>query len=222
MDPSDAPTCAVCGYALHGDQLDRVACRRCELRLDGQLESLPGHYDALADALLPGAQADSTPVSGTRTPPLPVRLEALNLRAPGGMVTILTDWEDDWRRLYGWQPARARGRAEETLDGAVRFLRNNLGWACRQHPAIGEFAGEIGELVARCKAACGARSDAKYIGDCPGPDDDQECGTRLYADPWMDFIRCRRCRSEWPRSEWIGLGTRMHGGTPPTPNRIAS
>ncbi|MFE3202190.1 hypothetical protein [Embleya sp. NPDC059237] len=160
-------------------------------------------------------------MSGTRTPPLPVQLEALNLRAPGGIVTILGEWEDDWRRLYGWSPAGPRGRAEEALDNTVRFLRNNLGWACRQHPAIGEFAGEIGDLITRCKTACGKRSDAKYVGDCPGPDDDQECGVRLYADPWLDFIRCRSCRTEWPRSEWIGLGIRMHGGTPPTTKRIA-
>lgn len=189
----------------------------CRNAVDEHLRQIPGLYRLLADVLEPGTNP-SARVSGSRTPPLPVRLEPLSLRGRGGIVTILATWETDWREMRGYPPILGRADREQLVAGenvvvyVCSFLRVHLDWAIDHHPAVDAFAGEIREIVEACFAALGARNDLMKVGQCPTVrDDGKPCGQVLYADPYGDTIRCGRCRADWPRNRWIILGGAMAG-----------
>lgn len=196
------PVCPVC----HRTTATRHT--RCRNILDQRIANLPALYTLLAAVLEPGT-APGTRVSGTRTPPLPVRLEPLNLRGPGGIITTLADWEDDWagRRNF---THHHRGNTEHDLAQIVIFLRHNLDWALDHHPAVADFADEIRDITTTCNSALGLRTNHKRIGNCPTVGEDgHTCGRTLYADPYLDTIHCDRCHSEWPRNRWLILGAAM-------------
>jgi hypothetical protein len=197
--------CTIC----HGptDDRDPVRHQRCAERLAADLRAIPGHYALMGAVLAPGTAGGGAHVSGTRTAPLPVRLEPLSLRAKGGMVTVMASWEVDWRETLGWDPGY-RGGGQQDLAAIVLWLRAHLPWAVESHPAVNEFAAEVRDLLHQCKAAAGLLPRMMRIGDCPNvPDGEQEpCATALYADPMGDAIRCRRCGARWPRGQWMLLG----------------
>lgn len=189
---------------------------RCRAAVDYRLGQLPGLYAALAAVLEPGV-APGARVSGSRTPPLPVRLEPLSLRAPGGIVTILATWETDWRDLRDLAPIPARAGHEQLLDGVqaladiVRFLRAHLDWAIAHHGAVAEFAGEVRDIVQACYSALGAGDNLMRIGTCPTIDDTgRPCGRQLHADPYGTAIHCDRCGADWTRARWLILGGAMN------------
>lgn len=200
--------CVLCGRrakTVHAD---------CVEALDNRLLSIPGLYAELAIALQPG-RAGGEHVSGTPTPALPLRIEPLSLLCRGGIVTILATWETDWRERRGLSERPARAGREQLLDGGrvlvdvVDFLHTHLEWAARSHPAVDEFAGEIGDIISACRLALSARSDLRVIGQCPADLGDRTCGRVLIADPYAYVIRCDRCRTEWPRPRWPLLGAKI-------------
>lgn len=189
---------------------------RCRFAVDHRLEQIPGLYAALAAVLEPGRAAGAR-VSGSRTPPLPVRLEPLSLRGRGGIITILATWETDWRDRAGLAVVPARAGREQLLDSdqaladVVTFLRRQLDWAIERHPAVNEFAGEIRDIVHECHRAIGALENHMRIGTCPALDENgHPCNSRLYADPHADTIICRNCGADWPRDQWMILGRAMN------------
>lgn len=178
----------------------------CVARLDEALAELPGLYRALASVLLPGTVPAGARVSGSRTPPLPVALGPLSLRARGGIVGVLADWEDAVRSALEWPERPLRGSIEHTVDGTVAFLRAQLLWICDAFEPAAEFAHEIRHLVAQCRCCLGERSDARVIGYCPAVlDDGTECGRPLRASPESEVIRCT-CGASWLRAQWMTLG----------------
>lgn len=186
----------------------------CLAALDIRLGSIPALYAELAEALEPGSSAGAR-VSGTRTPPLPVRLEPLSLQCRGGIVSILATWETDWRERCHLARIPARAHREQLLDSGqvladvVEFLRTHLDWAAHRHPAIDEFATEVGDIIGACRATLGAALGHRKIGRCPADFGGRACGRVLYADPYAEVIRCDRCRTEWPRARWLLLGAAL-------------
>jgi len=184
---------------------------RCLDHLDIQLGRIPLLYRGLRAVLEPG-RTDGARVSGTRTAPLPLRVEPLSLLCRGGIVSILATWETDWRERRELRVDPARAGREQLVDGdqvladVIKFLRVHLEWAIAEHPAFGEFAGEIREIVGACRSALGLTTDLKRIGQCPAQLGDRTCGRVLYADPRADEIRCDRCRTVWPKNRWLLLG----------------
>lgn len=141
---------------------------------------------------------------------MPARLGPLSLRGAGGIVGVLSAWESDWRDLLGWAGTPSRGRIELAVAGHVTFLRNNLPWCVDQHSAVGEFAGEIGDLYRTCSTEIDGPSDTRPIGYCPTIlDDDTPCGARLYANPYAPTIRCRACGTSWEGSAWLALAAEI-------------
>lgn len=193
---------------------------RCRFAVDHRLGQIPGLYTALAAVLEPGRAAGAR-VSGSRTPPLPVRLEPLSLRGRGGIITILATWETDWRERRGLPPFTAHADREQLLagehavDAVTMFLRAHLDWAITHHPAVDEFAGEVRDIVHECHRAIGALDNHLKIGTCPGDDNTGEpCGRKLYADPKATVIRCDHCNASWPQDKWLFLGGVMNTPTP--------
>lgn len=194
------PTCG-CGRQLRNDELDRTACRLCQERADQALRQLPGPkglYAGLARVLAPGI-GSGLRVTGSRTAPLPLRLEPLSLQARGGVVTVLQTWLVDWHDLLGWRHPRWQGGLQQQLDQVVRALRVNLEWAATDHPAFGEFGQEVSFLVRQCeRQISGERPERPISVACP-------CGTVLRITVSTPGARCRGCDTQYGRSEVLEL-----------------
>lgn len=77
---------------------------------------------------------------------------------------------------------------------------------------IGRFAGELRALHAELARVVGVISDDIWLGRCPallrdtdGEETDRPCGYGLWQDPYRTVVECGRCRSMWPRKDWLGL-----------------
>lgn len=195
------PVCG-CGRRLRADELSRTACRLCQDRADTALRQLPGPdglYAQLATRLAPGRGGDSVVVSASRTAPLPLRLEPLNLMARGGVVTVLQAWQVDWHELLGWRHPRWNGGLQQQCDQAVRALRINLEWAASSHPAFADFTTEVTSLVRQCeRQITGERPERGVPVACP-------CGTVLRVTVSTPGCRCRGCGTQYAREEVLDL-----------------
>ena len=195
------PTCP-CGRPLRHNELDRVACRPCQDRTDQALRKLPGPhglYAQLATRLAPSRGGDGPVVSGSRTAPLPLRLEPQSLIARGGVVTILPTWLIDWHEQLGWRHPRWQGSLQQQLDNVVGALRVNLEWAASSHPAFDDFARETASLVRQCEqVVTGDRPERPVSVSCP-------CNTVLRITVSTPGARCRGCGTQYARQELLDL-----------------
>lgn len=98
------PTCVACGRDLWEIELDRRACRPCEERTAKRITELPGLYRQLdtTAALMKGGRRQTAGSSGTRTAPIPARVDVLAMIGPGGIAARLQSIEDSWRQALGW------------------------------------------------------------------------------------------------------------------------
>lgn len=149
-DDTTAP-CTLCHQPASSTY--HLGCRR---QLEEHLADLPRLYRALEMALVPSRSSSGGGlVSGSRTAPLPVRLEVLDLRARGGVEGILSTWERDVRDQLGWVEPPARGSVEAAVAGSAQFLLDQVPWIAEQHPAAYELTDELRAVVAHCRAALG-------------------------------------------------------------------
>jgi hypothetical protein len=107
LDTYEWPTCVTpgCGRQLWVSESHRWACRPCEEATAKRLAELPALYRQLdtTAALMRGASRQGGGTGGTKTPPIPPRLEVLALTANGGIATRLQAIEDSWRQTLGWE-----------------------------------------------------------------------------------------------------------------------
>lgn len=201
LDDYEWPTCG-CGRQLRHDELGRTACRLCQERADTALRQLPGPrglYAQLGTRLMPGSGRGDGRVTGSRTAPLPLRLEPLSLTARGGIVTVLQTWLVDWHEQLGWRHPRWQGRLQQQLDDVVHALRVNVEWAASSHPAFGEFVTEVTALVRQCeRQITGERPERPVPVACP-------CGTVLKVTVSTPGARCRGCGTQYGRTEILDL-----------------
>lgn len=207
--------CTHCPRLLHAEELGRPVCRVCEDRATEQVQAFPALYRHLGAALHPG----STPgaggrVSAGRTAPLPVVLQPLSLRGPGGIVSMLLGIEQRWRAALGWAPLPERGGYEPSLDGTVQVIGNNLPWACSEYPYVAPDLKLIASLHRQADGAVNGDRDQRVpIGRCPVVNEETEamCGERLKVSPFALLIRCSGCGTRWDRDEWLRLGAVLRG-----------
>jgi hypothetical protein len=196
------PTCTSCGRDLRDDELGRVACFICQDRADHNLASLAGDkglYAGLRYALMPGVGQKEGRISGSRTAPLPLRLEPLSLSARGGVVTILQTWQVDWHEALGWTHPRWRGNLQQQLDDTVQALRNNLNWAASSHPAFPDFAAEAASITRDCRRqATGEQPERRIALACP-------CGGTIRVTISTPGARCHTCSTQYGRTEVLEL-----------------
>ncbi|TVL89764.1 hypothetical protein [Streptomyces sp. SAJ15] len=197
----DWPTCTACSRDLRYDELGRMACRLCQRRTDEHLAALAGEhglYAALHGALAPGRATMDGRVSGSRTAPLPLRLEPLNLSARGGVVTILQTWLIDWHEALGWRHPRWEGDLQQQCDQAVKALRNNLEWAATEHPAFSEFGAEVSALTRACRRQVTGEPPERRIAVLCA------CGATLRVTISTPGARCS-CGAQYGRTEVLEL-----------------
>lgn len=195
------PTCTACGRDLWETEAGRQSCRPCELRTAEHLAELPDLFRQINStaALMRGARRDGVPTSGSRVPPIPPRLEVLSLATAGGVATRLRDIEDAWRKALGWTVAPWRGNPGEAVPEHVRFLANNLPWACDSYESVCQDVEEIRRLHAECKQALSRdrKPGRVRVGLCPTVVDGLCCGAQLTASAATSRIRCGQCGSQW-------------------------
>ncbi|MGW6703579.1 hypothetical protein ACWGDE_01615 [Streptomyces sp. NPDC054956] len=170
----------------------------CQARLNEGLAALPTLYRELEQHLAPGRRGDSGR-SGSRTAPLPVNEAVLDLRARGGIEGVVTTWEQVAREDLGWDPPPFRGNVQQTVDGAVAFLRAQVPWFCDAHEAVFELADDVRRLKAECDAIVGGERPARRIPvACP-------CGTVLKVTLDTPGVRCGGCEVQYGHAEVLQL-----------------
>ncbi|MGH3584874.1 MAG: hypothetical protein ACRDQ0_01000 [Pseudonocardia sp.] len=207
------PTCTTpnCGRRLWVSETGRVACRPCEDQTLKRLTEFPGLFQRLNETatLMRGAARGGGTTTGSKTPPIPPRLEVLSLTAGGGVATRLRDIEDAWRAALGWTVATWRGSPTQAVPEHIRFLVNNLPWAVDSYASVGQDIDELRKLHAECVAVAAneRRPGRVSIGRCPVRlDDGHPCRTDLTATATSHRVRCAGCGTRWETlGEWKQL-----------------
>lgn len=201
-------TCIACCRDLWADELDRHLCRRCTDRISQDLTDLAGPrglYAQLGSVLTPGAGAGGPAVSGSRTPPVPLRIDVLNLMAAGGPILgPLETWVRDWE-THGKADLCEAGTLQRRVDHAVGTLRFNLEWASRRHPAIDEFGHEVGLMVRACRGLLTGERPPRGI-DAPCP-----CGAVIRYTLNAVTRTCQGCTTEYGHGQLIQLTLAARG-----------
>jgi|GEM_PF-2145828 len=204
------PCCVSCHRKLWEIELDRLVCWPCEDRTQARIGELAGLFRKLDQtaALMKGARRATTGGSGTRTAPIPARLDVLALVGPGGVAARLSAIEDAWRKALGWTIAPWRGSPAQAVPVHVEFIVNNLLWACGSYEEVGQDIDVIGKLYAECKAITDdeRRPGRVQIGNCPTVVEGGVCWAPLTARADSHRVRCGNCNSAWETlGEWREL-----------------
>lgn len=216
LDDYNWPTCAAGpetgprSHQLWTDELGRLVCRPCEDKTAARIAELPSLFRQLntTAALMRGARRPGGGSSGSKTPPIPPRLEVLALVGPGGVAARLAAIEDSWRSALGWTVAPWRGSPAQAVPVHVEFLANNLLWACSSYEEVGQDIDDLRRLHGECKAIADneRRPGRVQIGACPGQLEAGLCGQPLTASAASHRVRCGTCGSRWETlEEWHQL-----------------
>lgn len=178
----------------------------CQAAIDEHLEALPKLYRALGAFLAPGRTPATGGRSGSRTAPLPARLEVLDLRSRGGIEGVLGTWEADVREQLGWTPAVPRGSVEAAVEAHASFLRANLIWICDEHPAVREFGADVRRVAGQARAIAMGGAPERRVGVQCG------CGGVLHVTVSTDGARCEDCGTQYGRMEVTRLPLAARSG----------
>ncbi|MET9728456.1 hypothetical protein [Streptomyces zaomyceticus] len=196
---NDLATCTCCRRDLRDYELGRYACTLCEDRLAVHLGAIPGLFERLGDHLERGAGGGGPAVSGSKTAPVPLRIEILNLQTERGPILApLETWVRDWEEA-GYAEVNELGTATDRVTHACRTLRFNLARAARQHPAIDECADEIATIWRTLsRTVTGEKAPRRIAVTCP-------CEQTLRITLDTRGETCPRCRTEYGHSEVLRL-----------------
>lgn len=194
----------------------RSLCVRCwDYSLD-KLRAFPKKYDELADELLP-SQGRGERVGGSKTPPIPVKLETLHLRS-GGISKPLMAHEAQIRIERQHTRIVFRGQEINRITITCKYLTAQAEWIFRHYSNIDGLAQDIESINKRINAVLGFRSELMTIGTCPAQSESGEvCGAKLQVNPALlntfDDIKCRACGTEWSSEKWRLLGRMLRADT---------
>lgn len=199
--------CSHCKRLLFLSELNRFACFLCEDRARAHLKALPAQYDDLGELLTPGRAGSNGPrVSASKTAPLPVTLGPLDLRAKGGIVTLLQDVEDSWRRARRRTISTFAGNFEQTLADVTNHLTLNLTTACESYEEVADDLDTISTLYFRAKNTIEGTQPRLIPVHCRYLfDDGTECEAPMNVDINRTSAKCHACGTRWGHAEWMGL-----------------
>lgn len=206
------PTCGAprCGRPLWVTETDRIVCRPCEDATAARITELPALFAQLntTAALMRGASRIGGGSTGSKTPPIPPRLEVLALVGPGGVAARLRDIEDAWRKAFRRNIAPWAGSPAQAVPAHADYLTINLRRACEQYESIGQDIDDLRKLHGECTAIVNneRRPGRVAIGLCPARIDDALCGQQLTATAASHRVRCGTCGTRWETlGEWRQL-----------------
>ncbi|MCX4752918.1 hypothetical protein [Kitasatospora purpeofusca] len=197
-------TCLSCNTLT---QYGAYLCRTCTVRTDGYLRELPGLYEVLEDWLRPSSQVSTAVGTRSASPdaPMPVAEEVLDIRGPGGMVTVLEQWRQAWCEDAGIRWPAPFGTYRGRLLRVVRALREQLPAMAQAWPEAGQFVDEVREHHAAALSIVDPRGRTVRAGNCTAKMEGEVCGAVLRAVPGVPEIRCAWCSTTYPPSTWLGL-----------------
>lgn len=206
------PVCVTprCERRLWVAEADRWACRPCEDATASRIAELPALFRQLdtTATLMRGARRPGGGGSGSKTPPIPPRLEVLSLVGPGGVAARLSAIEDSWRKVLGWTVAPWRGSPAQAVPQLAKFVGDNLLWACGSYEEVGQDIDDLRRLHGEMKAIAEdeRRPGRVQIGNCPVRLDDGPCWTPLTARADSHRVHCPSCKTKWETiGEWREL-----------------
>ncbi|MGA5869289.1 hypothetical protein [Streptomyces cinereoruber] len=195
---NDLPACLRCTRDLRDHEIGRYLCGPCEDQVARALTEIPALYARLADHLHRGS-SNGPAVSGSKTAPVPLRLDVLDLQMEKGPVLgVLQGWVRDWE-FYGHAELHETDTLQERVAGACRTLRYNLRWAATHHPAIDECADEL--LAAHrtlARTVTGERPARHVTVTCP-------CAQPLRITLDTRGITCPSCGTGYGHSDVLRL-----------------
>lgn len=151
-------------------------------------------------------------VSGSRTPPLPLRVDPLDLGMPARIQSVHDPYGDQvgeisiastldlWAR--DWQTHWWATLPPPTVDNLAQWLLERLDDACNLHGAIDDFAFELNDRLRRLRPRA-PRPELKTNVPCPRCEH-----AALYRMPGSDRIECGTCPALLTMDEyerWVGL-----------------
>ncbi|WP_406122962.1 hypothetical protein OHQ89_12420 [Streptomyces canus] len=212
LDEYEWPVCVTprCNRQLWTAETGRWACRPCEDRTVSRIAELPALFRQLdtTASLMRGARRPGASGGGSKTPPIPPRLEVLALVGPGGVAARLSAIEDSWRSALGWTVAPWRGSPAQAVPLLAAFLANNLLWACSSYEEVGQDIDDLRRLHSECTAIVNdeRRPGRVQIGNCPTIVGDEVCWQPLTASAGSHRIHCAACNAKWETlGEWREL-----------------
>lgn len=232
---SDERLCVTCP-ALYPNGKPRyvqwpLCCESCRARIRSSLAEIVDLY-ALLPAMRKATRAPGDKVSGSKDPPIPARIDVVDLSLPArpatrallargvmgmdpdqvgdlSVATFLDTWVRDWAGIRGDH------LPDPNVVTLVGWLDVRLDWAMDSHTAIDEFSAELNDFVRALRSA--TRTDTyrgEKVGNCPVRlRDDTRCNATLRADPYLDRITCGRCSTSWNRRDagWMKLRAQQDG-----------
>jgi hypothetical protein len=207
-------------HRLWDDELNRLVCRPCEAKTSTRIAELPGLFEVLnrTASLMKGARNVGGSVSGSRTAPIPPRLDVLAVVGPGGVAAELQAIEDAWRLALGRKIAPRtdgvrlfaswRSNPAAAVPEHANFLRINLQRACESYESIGQDIETLRKLHTRCKALVEQKPKTGNvkIGLCPELVDGERCFEQLHANTGSFKTACGKCGAVWEgETEWRKL-----------------
>lgn len=202
--------CGLCEQQLEHGHL----CSGCARATIQRLDRMPKLWAALAAFLAPGG--GTSPQYGRTAPveaPLPVREDALNLRAAGGIAGVLEDWRNAMQADRGWGPPSIPTDIGRRVTVAARGLSMSMDWIAADWPQAGEMATEVRRLEADVLTIVDPEDPEERrhrrgtrIGHCVAAlADEQVCGAILRAYPGDALLTCAWCGTEYGPEQYLML-----------------
>jgi len=188
---------------------ERSLCPSCWDYSIERLKSFSSKYKQLEGEMLP-AQGYGERVGGSKTPPIPVRVETLHLRT-GGISKPLMAHESKIRIEQRHTRITFRGEEHNRIEITCKYLTAQSEWIFTSYQEVGKLAADIDLINKQINTVLGYRSDLLTIGTCPSVDDKGEtCGNKLQVNPAtltsFGDIKCRACNTVWSSEKWRLLG----------------
>jgi hypothetical protein len=196
--------CALCRRPT-----ERSLCPSCWGYSIDRLEAFPSKYKQLEGEMLP-TQGHGERVGGSKTPPIPVRVETLHLRT-GGISKPLMAHEAQIRIEQRHTRITFRGEEHNRIEITCKYLTAQSEWIFTTYKDVAKLATEVDSINKQINTVLGYRSDLLTIGTCPSVDDKGEtCGNKLQINPAtltsFGDIKCRACNAVWSSEKWRLLG----------------
>lgn len=188
---------------------ERSLCSMCWDFALTKLEAFSSKYHALEEELIP-SKGHGEKISGSKTPPIPVKLETLDLRT-GGISKPLMSHESKIRVTREHTRITFRGEEINRIKMSVKYLTGQSEWIFNYYEEIEVLVKDINTIDNRISSVLGYKSEMVPIGTCPVVDDKGEtCGAKLLINPrtFTDFndIKCKACGTSWDSAKWRLLG----------------
>lgn len=208
-----------------------LVCHPCRGRIWTDLAELERLYDGVTDIdeLIPAGSPDNVgthSVAGPRSPAVDALLVHSDPRsvtppgAPPAALAAIAGWARIIREDTSVDVPLDRLRAtvpagKITMARELATIRWHWDWLMA-YPAVRDFAEELRAIAAALKQVRRMEPPTLRIGRCPvvvvivplpdGKTLDLECGAMLRVRTDAAEIKCRNCRTIWPRSQWHELG----------------